>query len=252
MTFTEEQREFVKMQLRAHDRDTIRTSLLIDEKTDYSIKLRISRGVFGSDIIGTPQHLARYLFMNPHLYQGKFAADIGCGSGLHGIVLCQNGSKGVLFLDIDEQSLRDAVDNTVDNGYVEDEVICRTARSDLFHNLLKPGRNSIFPEPFGAIVFNHPFFCGCVDDFDYKDDYERSVLAGMLGGTGTIKRFYRDVGDYIDNDGVIITAYFHFAGPENDPENRAPEYGFKIREKHDITSTEGTQKGLISIYEITK
>ena len=172
--------------------------MMIDEETDYSINLRISKGVFGSDLIGTPKHLARYLYKNPHLYRGKFAADIGCGPGTQGIIMLKYGASSVLFSDISPK----AVANTKKN--IEDYANADVYESDLFTDL----PNILYD----VIVFNHPFFASSPERFTNDPNYDEMLRRGMLGGTELLQRFLRKSPDYLRKEGIIIMPYFHFAG----------------------------------------
>ena len=80
---------------------------------------------------------------------------------------------------------------------------------------------------------------------------DEMLKRSMLGGTELIKRFFREVRGYVRRDGIIIMPYFHFAGPENNPETHAREYSLNVKE-HKIESIEGLQQGDFSIYVMTR
>jgi len=70
----------VEGQLEAHRRGTVEDARIpLDGGRELS--LRISDGVFGSDIMSSGFILARFLHRNRHLYMGRDALDMGCGPG---------------------------------------------------------------------------------------------------------------------------------------------------------------------------
>src|SRR3990167_2309400 len=113
--------------------------------------------------IMTSIQLARWLYSNQGLYRNKSALDMGCGSGIQGVVMAIFGSKKVVLSDVS----KDAVANSKENiKKYELENQCTVFESDLFENI---------EVSFDIIVFNHPFF-GDI----YKSGEEAAIE--MLGG----------------------------------------------------------------------
>jgi methylase of polypeptide subunit release factors len=77
--------------------------------------------------------------------------------------------------------------------------------------------NSIAVQHFDLIVFN----------FNY---HPSNGVFGLYadGGREILERFFSEVGDYIDANIRIYIPYSAFVGPEHDPLNIAPRYGFSV------------------------
>ena len=55
--------------------------------------------------------LAKWLTNNKEVYQDKDVLDMGCGSGIQGIVMGINGAKRIIFSDLSHS----AIENTKEN-----------------------------------------------------------------------------------------------------------------------------------------
>lgn len=175
--------------------------------------------------------LARFLFFNNGTYLNKKCLDVGCGSGLQGIVMSLFGAKEVFFSDISENAIentRENIQNLTTGKKVE------VLRSDLFDSL---------DQRFDVIVFNHPFFPG-------KPRENIEVSKAMLDEGGLISRFLEDAKKSLKVGGRIIMPYFDMAGKTNDPKIRGKEYGHIVKTRFSMNIPMSLQNGRFFIYEL--
>ncbi len=241
MPLTPEQHQQVAEQLRKHQRSAGIKTIVLDETNDIILKLQINKDVFGSDIMSSGIYLARFLYQNQNLYNGKIVLDMGCGPGTQGIVMDLYGAQFVTFADISPKAVQNTRENTDTFKMQNIEIY----ESDLFAQIPKE-------KHYDVIVFNHPFLPATPESFVTDVNGDNMLKQSMLGGTDILKKFLKTVQDYINPQAQIVMPYFHFAGPENDPINHVESFGFKIIEKHKIISDEGLQQGDFSIYIIGK
>lgn len=239
MTFTKEQKAQILLQLQSHNRDSGVRNIVLDEVTHTTLSLLIERGVFGSDFMNPAICLARFLYQHNKLYSGKDCIDIGCGPGTQGLVMLQYGAKSVVLSDFNPK----AVTNTRKN--IQNCANAEVYESDLFAGLPKN-------RAYDVIVFNHPFFSGEAENFEGDPNQDEMLRKSMLGGTELLQRFFRAAPEYLNQDGIIIMPYFHFAGIENDPAAHVDKYKLKISQEHKFESKQGLQLGDISVYVISR
>ncbi len=241
MKLSKKQYDQVKKQLENHNRDAGVRKIVLDEDNNISVELFIEKGVFGSDIMSSAMYLAKFLYEHQELYIGKSVLDLGCGPGTQGIVMATYGAKLVTLSDINQGAVANAEKNIVRRNILNAEIYL----SDLFNEIPKDKK-------YGVVVFNHPFFSDNAEDFEGDPNDDVMLRKSMLGGEDLIKRFFRQVSDYLNDDGIIIMPYFHFAGVENDPKNHVADYDLKIIDEHSFGSDHGLQLGDSSIYIISK
>lgn len=234
MTLTKDQQEQLALQLQMHHRDPGDQDFVLNEST--TLRLHIDEGVFGSDFMTAAVFLARYLHENPGLYKGRKALDLGCGAGIQGIIMSRQGAKQVMFSDL---SPRAAV-NTDRNTGLLNLKNTKTVCGDLFQGISRH-------ELFETIVFNHPFFPEEPELFGSEFHSDIMIRKTMLGGTKLIQRFFTDVGDFLDKDGIIIMPYLDLAGVENDPGIVGRKFGYDVKQKVEGALAEGVQFGKLSI-----
>jgi len=227
----------VLKQLKAHDRGPGTATIYLNKIE--SLELRIERGVFGSDIMSSGFHLARFLYRFRKFYCGKDVADIGCGPGTQGIVMAKYGALSASLSDISPKAVENARRNVEYHKLSNIDV----RQGDLF---------TTFPSnrKYDFIIFNHPYFCGDAEEFTGDPNEDVMLRKSMLGGTDLIKQFFHQVPQYLREDGLIIMSYFHFAGPENDPASHVEKYGLEIVKEVKVQSTKGLQRGEFSMYLI--
>ena len=91
------------------------------QHSKYEVDLTLSGGLVLKKIAVYPNvlrpektsalYFARYLSSEPALYKDKSVIDMGCGTGVQGIVAGLLGARSVVFSDIS----KDAAENTSDN-----------------------------------------------------------------------------------------------------------------------------------------
>ncbi|MDO8537824.1 MAG: methyltransferase [archaeon] len=238
MVFTKIQERQVRKQLKRHNRPSGEREIILGK--GKKLKLFIQRGVFGSDIMSSGMHLARFLFENQKLYKNKVVLDMGCGPGTQGLVMAKFGAKSTNLADISSVAIQNAKQNI-------QELRVRNAKaieSDLFSKI--PNKR------YDVIVFNQPYFSGNHQKFSGDPNRDPNLRKSMLGGTKLIHKFLKQVPNFLKKDGILIMSYFHFAGPENNPTNHVAKYGFKIIKEDNFNSRKGLQKGNMSIYVFFK
>lgn len=153
--------------------------------------------------------LAYFLASHPNLYHAKSFVDVGCGSGIQGIVMLKNGATHGIFTDISN----DAIQNTIENI---NQYNLQDKSQVLLTDLLEGIREKVH-----IIVFNHPFFAA-------KPSSEEPVSLAMLDEGELLQRFLTTADNYLKPGGKIIMPYFHEAGPTNNPQVQAPKHGYHI------------------------
>jgi methylase of polypeptide subunit release factors len=235
MKLTTIQQKQVLMQLKKHQRKTIKASVELakGKKLGFSVQ----EGVFGSDIMSSGIYLAKFLFAQKKLYKGKACLDMGCGPGTQGLIMALYGGKSVDFSDINAK----AVANTRKNvAFHNLNLECNAYVSDLFKQIPK--------KQYDIIVFNHPFFPEEAKNFGSKVTKDVMLRKSMLGGTTLLQKFMSEVGTYLKKDGILIMPYFHFAGEANDPAMHIKKYNLNIIHEYLIRAKQGIQLGKFSIY----
>ncbi len=229
MGLTRKQRSQIKKQLAQHRHKAFDADVQIE---GLLLKgFRIHQNVFRPDIMSSSQILARFLLRNRKIYLGKHVLDMGCGSGLQGIVVGLKGATSVTLSDISFRAVRNTRENIRRFGLQQKSTI---VKSDLFDGV---------DSKFDVIVFNHPFFGD-------KPLRGAVISRSMLDAGELIRRFLQQAKDHLNAGGIIVMPFFHFAGRINDPSEHAEEYGYTIQELVSITSSAGLQKGKFSIYAL--
>ncbi len=243
MDLTEEQRRQVEMQLENHLHDSYRVNIPLCD--GFVLRdFEVHKGVFRPDVTSAI-HLAQWLYQNRDSYPHHTVIDIGCGTGLQGIVagLAEDDSF-VLFTDISKA----ATVNTDANAAKYLRGSFRDANYDTRRHRVEIGdlfERVDIQKPADLIIFNHPFFPA-------DPDPKRPVSGSMLGGEELFQRFLREARMYLKPDGCIITAFYHPAGDTNNPSVHAPKHGYKVIEHLRKELTAGLQQGTFSIYELRR
>ena len=187
------------------------------------IRLNIAKNVFPSDFGLTSRFVGRYILQQP---PAKRALDMGCGSGYFAFLLKKIGCESVTGIDLNPDAVNCAQSNCALNPELG---LINFVQSNLF--------NSIAVQRFDLIVFN----------FNY---YPSNGVFGLYadGGREILERFFSEVSAYIEPNIRIYIPYSAFVGPEHDPRNIAPQYGFSVS----IVDKTHTQTGDHFIYLITQ
>lgn len=230
MKFTEEQQKQFDYQLTQHEHEDYEVDIELDEQ-EVLEKFAVDTKVLRPEIMSALP-LAKWLYFNNAIYREKAVLDMGCGTGIQGVVCRVYGADKVVFSDIAAEAVENTKKNVAKYG-LENSIV---VHGDLFEKV--EGK-------FDLIIFNHPFFSDQTME-------EMKVQTSMTEQGSLIHRFFDEARDYMNEGARIIMPYYHLAGEINDPEVQAPKHDLKVevRFRHDYKS--GIQKGLVSIYEISE
>ena len=226
---TTKQKEQVLKQLEQHNH----SRYLADIDLAMGPKLEgfiVEADVLRPDLM-TSRYLASWLFFNNGEYQDKSVIDMGCGSGIQGIVAVLYGAKDVVATDISSAAVANCTENVANYDLAEQITI---RNGDLFE---------MVDDKADLIIFNHPFF-------PEEPIEDVTVSRSMLGGIELIHRFLDDAHGYLKAEGRIVMPYFHLAGTENNPALQGPKHGYNVVERFSLKSKFGLQQGDVSIYEL--
>lgn len=228
MSLTPEQRELNQRRLKEH------------EHKKYSIDLELGSGIAFKGFSVWPNvlrpektsalYFGHFLAAHQNLFKGRNVLDMGCGSGIQGLIAASAGARSVVLSDISTW----AFDNTRENVELfKLQQTCQVRKGDLFARV---------PERFDVIIFNQPFFAS--DPIP-----EIPVSRAIFDGGDLIHRFFNEAKDHLNQRGILIMPFFHFAGETNNPELQAPQHGFKVISKETIAvDDENIQKGEFSVF----
>lgn len=178
------------------------------ERQPYSvkqdgIKLTIAKNVFPSDFGLTSSFFGDFMLQQK---PAKTGLDMGCGSGYFAFILKKIGCDDVIGVDFNPDAVACARHNSGLNPEIAPSAFLH---SDLFA--------SVPAKRFGMIVFNFNYYPSN-GTFGLNED----------GGQQILRRFFREVPDYLEPDAQIFIPFSDFVGAEHDPKHVAPEFGFNV------------------------
>ena len=143
--------------------------------------------------------------------KGVRVLDMGTGTGIQAIQALKNGAQSVIAVDINPTAIACAKENAILNN-VADKI--QVKESDLFSSL-----NS---EKFDLIIANLP-----VADFPIEGVVESALYDP---GYKLHRRFFREVGNYLNPGGIIIMTHINFKGESDFEEFEAMlnKFGYKV------------------------
>jgi methylase of polypeptide subunit release factors len=162
---TKKQKKQITLQIKAHIHKRYEVDIVLTEGHVLK-KFAVHPNVLRPEIM-TSMYLGRWLFFNNGIYKGRKVLDMGCGTGMLGIIMSLNGARETVFSDIDNDAIKNTKENVRRFGLKNSKVIA----GDLFESI--KGK-------FDVIVFNHPFFG------DVSDKYENK---SMIMSGGLLNRF---------------------------------------------------------------
>ncbi|MDO8554094.1 MAG: methyltransferase [Candidatus Micrarchaeota archaeon] len=240
----------VRKQLQAH---THKNYVVTIPLVDYALDgFKINEGVFRADIMTSSLFLARFLNRMRNIYKGNRVVDMGCGSGLQGIVMAVCGAQDVVFSDVSFAAVENTRENIANFASTFGKLgKSMSAQPDLFE---KPCTTTVIQGDlfenvsgkFDFIIFNHPFFA-------INFDADQSVSRTMLDQGELIHFFLQEAREHLSNGGGIIMPFWHFAGETNNPELNAKRLGYGVvdmrtDELEDVHY--GIQSGRFSLFGI--
>lgn len=232
LNLNDEQTNQVNMQWHKHQHGRIVFDFQITPFGDELKNFVLHPGVWNPNIVSARYHASYLYFNNARLFKNKNVLDIGCGSGLMGIIMGIYGAKRVVCSDISMP----AVNNTKENiELFKLNKIAFPIRGDLFENI---------NEKFDFIAFMQPYFA---DDPPNND----TIAASMLNNGELVERFFTEVKNFLNPNAKILMPSFDLAGDKNNPAIQAPKYGFKVEKTFSIKCSTGLQKGIIEMHEMT-
>ncbi len=189
--------------------------------------------VFRADIMTSSIYTAKFLIQKPEFYQNKHVIDMGCGSGILGIVMAKRGAESVLLADISYHAIANAWENITQYGMVMRLACGYPYHSDLF---------SAIRAKYDLIVFNHPFFS---DEIGFPD---QPISGSMVAPSILIHRFLEEAKGHLTKEGKIIMPFLEIAGETNDPKIQAPKHGYTVQQVYSTNVESGVQTGLFYVY----
>jgi len=232
MKLTPELQSQLEKQLKNHNHESYRTTINLGEFCLYNFEVHAH--VMRPEIM-TSLLVAKWLYTNREIYRGKKVLDMGCGTGILGIVAALNGAGNVTFSDISNL----AVMNTKFNLLQYDKIPWKAIESDLFDNI---------SDKFDFIIFNQPYFPITPKQYAPNDKNKQYHLTSMCGGKRLIHRFLGQAIDHLEPDGKICMSFYHILPDTNDPAVQGPKHGYKVETMLRTIQKDGLQQGEKSIY----
>jgi precorrin-6B methylase 2 len=226
----EAQREQVLMQWEKHQHEDFETDFAITPYGEVLKGFVVRKGVWNPSITSARHHAA-YMFYHDRLFLGKTSLDIGCGTGIVGLVMAKYGAKKVVMSDISEPAVRNSLDN-VKKFELSNKV--EVVKGNLFESIKCRA---------DCITFMQPYFAGVPPKGD-------TISASMLAPPKLLKDFFSEAPEHLEKDGVIVMPSFSLAGNLNNPAIVGKDYGFNIKTTFIAESATGVQKGKIAVHEL--
>ena len=218
----------VEKQLLAHRHPHYKTDILLTEGAILK-GFCVHPNVMRPEIM-TSVFFARFLFFNNGMHAGKNVLDMGCGSGILGVVAALYGARHTTFSDISTEAIENSNENV--------QIFKIKPKSTVVQGNLFENAN----ETYDLILFNHPFF-----DIPAQSE---EVSKTMVQPQSLLSIFLQEAKARLSKNGSILMPFFHLAGNANNPQIQGPKYGYFVKEAFTMAATTGLQQGKISIYEL--
>ena len=226
----ETQRKIVLTQWQRHQHETHEVEYDVSGEGDILKGFIVAKGVWDPFLASGRFH-ARYLFYNNHLFFGKTAIEIGCGTGLMSVIMAKYGAKKVIASDISKPAVENTAENVKKFGFSNKVEI---VQGDLFENI---------KEKADLITWMIPFFPGTTQEGD-------TISASMIMPPELFERFLKDAKQYLNPDGVILIPSYSLGGEFTDPMKIAPKLGYDVKRTWTHNSINGIQQGLLYMDEL--
>lgn len=149
------------------------------------------------------------LVRNLRIEPGESVLDVGTGSGVIGVFACYRGAGRVVAVDINPAALHSARYNARAHGF---DGIMEVRRSNLFEG--------VGGERFDVITANLPFRNKRAHDLVARSQWDTDFR--------TNRRFFREAGKHLKDDGRIYFAHSSFGHPQ-EVRRLARAAGFTVR-----------------------
>jgi SAM-dependent methyltransferase len=226
------QKEQVFAQWKEQQHDDLRMDLEITPFGEVLKGFAVKKGVWNPAIVSARHHAA-YLYYHSDLFRGKDVIDIGCGTGLMGIVMAKYGAKNVLMSDLSEKAVANTRQNIKHFGLTNAKAVV----GNLFGSIMTKA---------DCITFMLPYFAYFAGDSPEDD----TIAASMLASPDVLRRFLNNAHGHLNPDGVIVAPSFSLAGDRNNPAIMGREYCYDIITPFMAESTTGLQRGTIAMHEL--
>jgi SAM-dependent methyltransferase len=224
------QREIVLTQWQRHQHEDFEVDYDVSGEKDLLKDFLLKKGVW-NPFLASGRYHARYLFYYNELFYGKTAIEIGCGTGLMGVVMAKYGAKKVIMSDISDA----AVENTKENvKRFKVGTICSVVQGDLFENI---------KEKADLITWMIPFFPGTTPKGD-------TISASMIMPPELFERFLNEAKKFLKKDGVLLIPSFSLGGSLVDPSIVGKKFGYNVKTTWLHNSVNGIQQGMIYMHEL--
>jgi predicted nicotinamide N-methyase len=175
--------------------------------------------------------LADFLYHTPALYAGMKVLDLGCGSGILGIICRVGGARHVCFSDINPEAAANAQENIRRLGITDTGVKC----GHLFDPWIS--------HRFDLVVFNAPGKEGRAADM---------IALQTVCPPEVIERFYETGRCFLESGGKLLVATSTLRDPTRSPLVVAPPFGYAVNVVHERTTPNATQYAVLLTPEATQ
>ncbi len=228
------QKRIVAIQWRRHQHETHSVDYDVSGEGDVLKGFLVNKGVW-DPFLASGRYHARYLFYNNHLFRGKKAIEIGCGTGLMGLVMNKYGANRVLMSDISPLAVSNTYQNAVQQMAIERVGI---VRGDLFENV---------HEKADLITWMIPFFPAS-SEFPKGD----TISPSMMMPQELFDRFLDEAPRYLNAGGVVLLPSYSLGGDKTNPAIQGKRYGYKVETTWAHDSTNGIQQGMLHMHELRR
>jgi release factor glutamine methyltransferase len=173
-----------------------RIEKFLSHKTRRPLKITFQKhkfivlpGVFNPKLATSSRLLAE----NVRVKRGSKVLDMGCGTGVQGIIALYKGAGSVTFVDNNPKAIKNTIENLELHSFYKKAKNIKVVKSDLFKNV--KGK-------FDVILFNSPFV---YSEKPIKNDW---ILKSILDYKyRTLKRFFRDAKRHLNKGGYILFVF---------------------------------------------